>query len=151
MTISASGIVDSPWSATTGLGAFRKLQRALRTENTQMLDAAHAAAFHWSKVGTGINAARADMSLAHVHALLGHAELALQHANACFTKVTSRESPEWELAFAHAVLARAASVAGNAELHSRHFTLAKQLGQALPDAEDREIFEATFCRVPVPA
>jgi hypothetical protein len=30
MTISASGIVDSPWSATTGLGGFRKLQRVLR-------------------------------------------------------------------------------------------------------------------------
>jgi hypothetical protein len=30
MTISASGIVDSPWSATTGLGGFRKLQRVPR-------------------------------------------------------------------------------------------------------------------------
>ena len=116
-----------------------------------MLDAAHAAAFHWSKVGTEINGARAAMLLAQVHALLGHAELAMQHANACFTNVTSRESPEWELAFAHAVLAHAASVAGNTELHSRHFTLAKQIGQALPDAEEREIFQATFCRVPVPA
>jgi hypothetical protein len=29
--------------------------------------------------------------------------------------------------------------------------LAKQMGQALPDAEEREIFEATFCRVPVSA
>jgi hypothetical protein len=28
---------------------------------------------------------------------------------------------------------------------------AKQMGQALPDAEEREIFEAAFCRVPVPA
>jgi hypothetical protein len=121
------------------------------TENTEMLDAAHAAAFHWSKVGTEIHAARANMLSAHVHALLGHAELAMQHANASFTNVISRESPQWELAFAHAVLAHAASVAGDAELHSRHFTLAKQLGEALPDAEEREIFEATFCRVPVPA
>ena len=116
-----------------------------------MLDAAHAAAFHWSTVGTEIHAARADMLLPHVHALLGHAELAMQYANASYTKVTSRESPQWELAFAHAVLAHAASAAGNAELHSRHFALAKQMGRALPNAEEREIFEATFCRVPVPA
>jgi hypothetical protein len=121
------------------------------TENTEMLDAAHAAAFHWGKVATEIHAARANMLLAHVHALLGHAELAMRHAYASFTNVTSRESPQWELAFAHAVLAHAASVAGNAELHSRHFTLAKQMGQALPNAEEREIFEATFCRVPAPA
>jgi hypothetical protein len=120
-------------------------------ENTEMLDAAHAAAFHWSKVGTEIHTARANMLLAHVHALLGHAEPAMQYAGACFANVTSRESPQWELAFAHAVLAHAASAAGNAELHSRHFTLAKQMGQALPNAEEREIFEATFRRVPVPA
>jgi hypothetical protein len=120
------------------------------TENAEMLDAAHAAAFHWGKVGTEIHAARAQMLLAHVHALLGHSDLAMKHANASFRSITSRESPEWELAFAHAILAHSASVAGNAEIHSRHHAVAKQMGRALPDAEEREIFEATFCRVPVP-
>ncbi len=120
------------------------------TENTEMLDAAHAAALHWSKVGTDIHRARADMLLAHVHALLGHPDIAMQHANASFTNLTSRDSPDWELAFAHAVLAHAASVARNGEIHSRHYAIARQMGRALPDAEEREIFEATFCRVPVP-
>jgi hypothetical protein len=119
-------------------------------ENAEMLDAAHAAAFHWRKVGTEIHAARADMLLAHVNALLGHADVAMHHANASFDSVTSRESPEWELAFVHAILAHAGSVARNAEIHSRHHALAKKMGQALPNAEEREIFDATFARIPAP-
>ena len=120
-------------------------------ENTEMLDAAHAAAFHWRKVGTEIHAARAEMLLAHVHALLGHSDLAMKHANASFRSITSRESPEWELAFAHAILAHSASVAGDAEMHSRHHAFAKELGESLANAEEREIFDATFRRVPSPA
>ena len=41
-----------------------------------MLDAAHAAAFHWSKVGSELQAIRAKMLLGHVHASLGHGDLA---------------------------------------------------------------------------
>jgi hypothetical protein len=121
------------------------------TDDTEMLNAAHAAAFHWSKVGTEIHAARADMLLGHVYALLGHAGPAMHYARASFTNVSARESPDWEVALGHAVLANAASAAKNTELHSRHYALAKKIGQALSNAEEREIFEATFCRVPAPA
>ena len=120
------------------------------TEDAEMLDAAHAAAFHWSKVGTEVHRARADMLLAHVHALVAQPEVAMHYAKASFDSVTSRQSPDWELAFAHAVLAHAAAVASNAEVHSRHHALAKQMGRSLPNAEEREIFDATISRIPVP-
>lgn len=45
--------------------------------DTEMLNAAHAAALHWGKVGTEIHAARADRLLGHVYALLGHGALAM--------------------------------------------------------------------------
>ena len=119
-------------------------------EDTEMLNAAYAAAFHWGKVGTELHAARARMLLGQVHALLGHGELAMHYASASFAYVTAQDSAQWELAFAHAVLANAASAAKNAEIHSRHYALARQMGQALSDAEEREIFEATFRHVPAP-
>jgi hypothetical protein len=118
-------------------------------EDAEMLHAAHAAALHWSRVGTEHNVALADMLVGHVHALLGHGDLAMHYAATSFAYFTGRDSEAWELAFAHAVLANAAWAAQDVETHARHYALAEELGRALADAEDREIFEATFRRIPV--
>ena len=133
--------------------AWRLSEAATRSaaDDDEMLNAAHAAALHWSRVGTELHAARADMLLGHVHALLGHGDLALRYASASFAYLSSRDSADWELAFAHAVLANAASTAKDRDLYLRHYALAKEMGRALQSAEDRKIFEATFCRIPAPA
>ena len=120
-------------------------------ELEEMLLAAHAAAFHWSKVGNELNVARARMLLAHVQALAGEPTLAMENARLAFDYVTTHGSPEWEIAFAHAVVANAAAAAREASLHRVHYERAKSLGGALADAEERKIFEATFRRVPAPA
>jgi hypothetical protein len=120
------------------------------TEDNEMLNAAHAAAFHWSKIGTEVHAARAAMLLAHVYALLGHGSDAMRYAKTSFESITSRESPDWELAFAHAVLANAASAVNDSVMHSHHYAQAQRIGLALPNAEERKIFEATFSRIPTP-
>lgn len=132
--------------------AWRLAEAATRTagEDEEMLHAAHAAAHHWSKVGTELHQARATMLLGHVHALLGRGESAMAYARQSFTYVTSRDSPAWEVAFAHAVLANAAAAARDRELQAKHYAIAKDLGEALADAEEREIFGATFRAVPAP-
>jgi len=133
--------------------AWRLSESPTRTaaDDAEMLNAAHAAALHWSKVGTDLHAARADMLLGHVHALLGHGDIAMRYANTTFAYFTSHECADWELAFAHAVLANAASAADDAGLHSHHFAIAKSMGAALASAEERKIFEATLCRIPQPS
>lgn len=132
--------------------AWSLSEAAIRSpsEDEEMLDAAHAAALHWRRIGTEINVARAEMLLGHVHALLGNGELAMRYAGASFAYLSAHGCDEWERAFAHAVLANAAAAAGNGELHLRHHGMAKDIGLALPNAEDRRIFEATFRRVPAP-
>lgn len=132
--------------------AWRRSEAASRSpdEDQAMVDAAHAAAYHWRAVGTEVQIARAVLLLAHVHALLGHGSVAMRHARTAFESITSRRSPEWEVAFAHAVLANAASAAGDHALHAQHHALAKSMGRALASAEEREIFDATFVRIPVP-
>jgi hypothetical protein len=119
-------------------------------EDEEMLHAAHAAALHWSKVGTELNAARAEMLLGHVYALLGHGGLAMRYARASFDYFASRDTEPWEIAFAHAVLANAASAADESETHARHYAVARQTGLSLENLEERRIFEATFARVPIP-
>ncbi len=129
--------------------AWRLSEQPLRNaaEDGEMLDAAHAAAFHWSKVGNELNAARAAMLLGHVHALLGHGDMALHFSRDAFDFVTRRESPAWEVAFAHAVLANAAAAARDAPNHCAHYAQAKALGAALDD-EDRAYFDAMFRTIP---
>ena len=118
-------------------------------QDDEMLSLAHAAAWHWTAVGTPHNVALARMLLGQVHALLGQGDLALKHARASFDFVTSRESDPWEVAFAHAVLAHAGAATRDAAAHANHYTQAKALGEAL-GPEDREIFDATFRRIPAP-
>jgi hypothetical protein len=132
--------------------AWRLSEAQSRTaaEDSEMLNAARAATFHWNKIGTEVHAARAGMLLARVHALLGHGAIAMCYARTAFDSVASRASPDWEIAFAHAVLANAAFAVNDAALHSQHYAVAKKIGLALPNAEERQIFEATFSRIPVP-
>lgn len=126
------------------------LSRTL-AEDEEMLHAAHAAALHWNDVGTQLNHMRATMLLGHVHALLGDGARAIRYAQESFDYVMAHDSPPWEVAFAHAVLANAASAAHDRALHARHFETALAEGSALPDAEERAIFEAMFKAVPEPS
>jgi hypothetical protein len=125
-------------------------QRRTGDEDEEMLHSAHAAALHWGRVGTELHKARATMLLGHVHALLGHGAIARDYARKSFEYVASHDSPAWEVAFAHAVLANAAAAARETQLHSRHYAMAKALGAALSDAEERAIFDATFAAIPAP-
>lgn len=126
--------------------------QATRTaeEDQAMLNAAYTAAYHWAEVGTPLNWARADVALAHVHALLGHSRLALEHAWRClaFFDANPQEGEDWDRAFAYAVLAHAAAAAGDRELHADAYARAAALGHAIADAEDRSIFLDEFARIP---
>lgn len=113
-----------------------------------MIKTAFASAYHWSKIGKPINDARADVTLAHVHSLLGLGEGALFHARRSLVFCEKNECEDWDLAFAHAEMAFAAAVLGDRELHAKHYTLAKQRGEAIKEEEDRKVFMEEFSRIP---
>ena len=119
-------------------------------DTVEMLDAAHAAALHWRRVGTELNAMRADMLLAHAHALARDGAFALDLARRVLDYFAHRDTPDWEIAFVHAVLANAAHASGETALHRTHHAEAERLGHAIADAEDRRIFFKTFANVPRP-
>ncbi len=113
-----------------------------------MLAAAYAATYHWAKIGTPVNVGRADVTLAHVLGVLGKGEAALASAQSALALFQSGEGEDWDLAFAHAVMARAAAVMGDRELHAVHYAAAQSTGAAIGDEEDRAIFLAELAKVP---
>jgi hypothetical protein len=120
-------------------------------EDLEMLTAAHTSAYHWALVGTELNRMRATALLAEVHALLGHGETAFALATDMRHYFLGRtETPDWELAFTHAIYAHGACVAGRPELHAAAYQAAVAAAAVIADDQDREIFNATFKRIPVP-
>jgi hypothetical protein len=119
-------------------------------EDDEMLLQAYAAAYHWSRVGAPLNHMRADLALAHVHALLGHSELALRYAQRSLDYAMQCDVEDWDLAFAHAEMAHAAATAGDVERHVQHYAAAQVCGEKIADEEDRRVFFQEFGRIPQP-
>jgi hypothetical protein len=121
-------------------------------EDREMLIAAHASAYHWAKVGTELNRMRATMLLAEVNAALGHGETALALAEEMRTYFLGRpETPDWELAFTHAIHAHCAHAAGRLPEHRESYGKAAAALAAIADEEDRKIVAASFAQVAAPA
>ncbi len=116
-----------------------------------MLHAAHAAAWHWARVGTALNEARAHMLLGMAHALASDGPLALRYAMLAFNYFNEHDAPDWEQAFAHATLAAAAKAAGEPALYAEHYAEAARLGAAVADPEDRAVFLRSFNQIPAPS
>ena len=117
-------------------------------QDDEMIHASHASRHHWSIVGKPVNLARGDWQLARVYAILGRAEPALYHARRCL-EITEHETlGGFDLAFAHEALARASTVAGDVEAATRHLALAREAGDAIADAEDREHFLSELATIP---
>jgi len=115
-----------------------------------MLHAAHAAMHLWSIVGTDSHKAHALQLLAHVHGLIGNAEAACAYLSACAPYLSNPEREPWEVALFHAVAANVTAASRNSADHRRHYARARELIDALPDPEDREILEATLAVVTSP-
>lgn len=120
-------------------------------EDREMLDAAHAAAWHWARIGTELHQMRATMLLAEVHALLGHGQTALQLATPMREYfLARRDTPDWEQAFTHSIFAHCALRAGESETYRAAYALAAAALATIADDEDRKIVALTFNQIPSP-
>ena len=76
--------------------------------------------------------------LSHVHAVLGRADMAQHHAQRCLATVEAAGLSDFDLAYAHEALARAAAADGRLDDAERHRAAAAAVPVA--DDEDRKIF-----------
>jgi hypothetical protein len=121
------------------------LERENRTrdDDDEMLNSAHASAYHWSRAaGSGPqNAARSHWQISRVNAVLGRGDAALSHADRCLALCTESGIGDWDLAAAYEAVARAQKLAGNdAEFH-RNLELGREALAQIANEEDREHIE----------
>ncbi|HMH28932.1 MAG TPA: hypothetical protein VK580_10125 [Steroidobacteraceae bacterium] len=121
-----------------------------QAEDEEMLDAAHASAWHWAKVGSELNRMRATLLLAEVHALLGFGHSAMTYAEQMRTYFLGVQSPASEVAFVHVVHAHAASAARETEKHRASYGQALAAIEAVSNEEEKRIVARTFRHVPKP-
>jgi hypothetical protein len=129
------------------------LELASRTpeQDDELIHAAHASRWHWSKAGTTVNLARGEWQISRVYAVLGRAEPALWHARRCLAYVEAADDAEdWDLPFAYEALARASFVAGDIAAAAGHAAEARELGERIVDPEDRELLEKDLATLPFP-
>lgn len=128
----------------------RTLDELASMDHTAMLNAAHAAAYHWAVVGTDLNAFRATLLLAHVHAYCGHGEIAWTYAMQCNDFFERHALAGWEGSFTLMIIAQAAYVSGRPDQHRNWYDRAAAHIEAIEDKTDREIVEMTWKNIPVP-
>ena len=123
-------------------GTWKLLEKQDRTraDDDEMLNAAHASAYHWSRAaGAGPeNAARGQWQIARVNAVLGRGEAAVYHAERCLELCTQNGIGDWDLAAAYEAVARAHRVAGNDAEFRRNLELGREALELIADEEDRE-------------
>ncbi len=117
-------------------------------EARQMLYLAYAAAYHWSQAGAAIHQARAEVTLAHVHALLGEGEQAHKYARSALDFFETQSGEDWDLAFACLEMAFAAAVQGDSRAFHTYTQRAQELAQVIRADEDRKIVLHYLQRLP---
>lgn len=113
-------------------------------ELEEAMHMAHAARYHWSKIGTVVNAVRAEYMLARVYAHMKRGEPALFHANRGLVLAKEAEKKDdqwkdWDMPFIYEALARAHAAAGNKAECKKYKDLAQKATDAVEGKEDKEI------------
>lgn len=131
------------------------IEKADRTpaETDEMIHAAHASRYHWSKAGTAVNLGRGEWQIARVYSVLGRAEPATWHAGRCLAyteaAIAAGEAEDWDLAAAREAMARAAGVAGDEAEATRWRDLAREALATIADPADRELVEGDLATLPI--
>ncbi len=116
---------------------------------TELLDMAHASAWHWRVVGTTLHQMRSTMLLALIHSRMNMGPSAWRYAESMknyFTEIS--ETPDWELTFVYAIHAWAALACGKLEEYKNSYQKATSCIEAIQDPEDRAVVMKTFNLIP---
>lgn len=119
-------------------------------ETDELLERAYAAAYHWGRAtgATVINRARTSWLLSRSHAVLGHGELALHHAERCaaFTDRAVHDAADFDHGYVYEARARALACLGRLDEARELRRRAEAVEVA--DEQDRAIFRGDLAAEP---
>lgn len=119
-------------------------------EADDLLGRAYAAAYHWARATgrTPVNATRASWLISRAHAVLGHGDLALHHAQRCFAHLdeAGADAADFDHAYAHEAKARALACLGRAD--EARIERSHAAAVAIAGDEDRKILDGDLAAGP---
>ena len=126
-----------------------------KLEEDEMLHAAHASAYHWSKLQDVVDDLRYKKSYARAEHLLSRVNWVLQRDQACLIHAKrtlefceEHRMGDYDLAFAYEALARAYSMTDNTAERDAYIELAKKATQDIEKKEDKDFFLSELASVP---
>lgn len=143
-------LLDADTHRRLGVELFNHVWRLLEVEersaeqDDEMLHAAHASRFHWSRSGASDLPQRlavGEWQCSRVYAVLGRGEPALHHAARCLALVEAGGLEDWVTASAYEAMARASSVAGDRAAFEQWKARARAAADAIADPEEREVID----------
>jgi hypothetical protein len=119
-------------------------------ETDEMIHAAHASRFHWSRADgvEKVNLARGEWQCSRVYAVLGRGEPALWHARRCVEINEAAGVSDWDIAAAYEAMARASAVAGDAAAAAEWKARATTALDGIADQDDRDLIESDLATLP---
>ena len=121
-------------------------------ESDEMIHAAHGSLWHWLQAGGPIQQQRGEWLIGRVYVVLGVADAALRHAQRTMD-LTDRHLDllqDFDLAYAHELMARALDLTGDTGKALDMWTKALELGARISGPKDREIFEGDLKAIVFP-
>ncbi len=133
--------------------AWTLLEKPDRTpaETDEMIHAAHASRFHWSRAdgAEAVNLARGEWQCSRVYAVLGRAEPALWHARRCLEINEAAGRADWDIAAAYEAMARASAVGGDTAAAKDWKARATTALDGIADKDDRDLIEGDIATLPI--
>jgi DNA-binding transcriptional MerR regulator len=140
----AAGLFNRSWD-------LLEIEDRTARQDAELIDTAHASAWHWRQVGTAANEARGHWMLARVYSVLGHGAEAVYHAKLAneVLDLGGEGIEDWDRPAAAEAMARALVAAGDLAAAAEWKARAAELLQAVTDAEDRSVVEGDLAALPV--
>lgn len=120
-------------------------------QDDELVDTAHASAWHWRHVGNAANEVRSQWLCSRVYAVLGRGEPAVHHARRAneVLAIGGEGLEDWDAAAAAEGMARALAVSGDLEGAAAWKARSAAALAAVADAEDRSVIEGDLATLPV--
>ena len=120
-------------------------------QDDELVDTAHASAWHWRQVGNAANAARGHWLCSRVYAVLGRGEPALYHARRAngILEGGGEGIEDWDPAAAAEAMSRALAVSGDRAGAAEWKARATAALDRIAEAEDRSPIEGDLATLPV--
>lgn len=128
---------------------IQKEQRTL-AETQEMIHCAHSAKWHWSMFPNhhSYNLTRGDFTIALAYLVADMPSQALEYAWLCYNRTQEflEEMQDFDITYAHAILAKSLELNNQPEAANEHRTAAERSRLDIKDPEDKKIVDGDWER-----